>query len=355
MMRLKRAVRANPSVLALALLACGGAQPQPRELPEVATSAPVKAAPRRSPLVREAELLLANGDAQGAHDKFAQAVAADASDVRAQLGLGLSAEALGKPNEAEAAYRAAIAADANFAEAHNNLALLLRERGDDAAAIAELGQAARLDPSLPSAQANLALAYEDAGRTDEADAAYAKAVQLAPEDAMLRANRGLFLLARGESDDALVELRAGLAVGQGDRAALLALGNGFRRAGKPDEAVRALNQAIAAGDGKPTPALLSELAMAQLAAKHEDDAKISLEKALGLDPKYATAYYLLGSIEAARDPLAAKQHYEKCLALEPNGPLAGKAQAKLAQLNTSCTTDGSRRSCLTRRVKQRTQ
>jgi tetratricopeptide (TPR) repeat protein len=139
----------------------------------------------------------------------------------------------------------------------------------------------------------------------------------------------LFLIARGNDEGALIDLRAGLAAAQGDRATLVALGNGFRRAGKPDEAVRALNQAIGA---EPTPALLSELALAQLAAKQEDDAKISLEKALGLDPKYATAYYLLGSIEADRDPKAAKKHYEKCIALEPNGPLSGKAKAKLAQL-----------------------
>jgi protein O-GlcNAc transferase len=314
------------------LMGCGGAAPKPANPPADVTMAPPAAKRRSSPRVREAEQLLAKGDAQGAYDKFVQTVASDAHDVRAQLGLGLSAEALGKPEEAEAAYRAAIGADASFAEAHNNLALLLRDRGDDAAAIQELEEAARLDPTLASAHVNLALAYEDAGKVAEAEAAYARAVQLSPKDALLRANRALFLLARGKHEEALVELRAGLAVAQQDRAALVALGNGLRRAGKPDEAVRALNQALAAGDGKPTPALLSELALAQVAARQEDDATITLEKALGLDPKYATAYYLLGSIEAARDPKAAKKHYEKCLALEPNGPLASKARAKLAQL-----------------------
>ncbi|HEX5659603.1 MAG TPA: tetratricopeptide repeat protein [Polyangiales bacterium] len=315
----------------LFLAACGGAKQKPADTSADELLAPApKAKPKSSSLVREAEQLLAKGDAQGAHDKFAQAVMADANDVRAQLGLGLSAEALGKPDEAEKAYRAAISADTSFAEAHNNLALLLRDRGDDAGAIEELKEAVRLDPSLASAQANLALAYEDAGRTDEAEAAYAKAVQLAPKDALLRANRALFLIGRGNAEGALADLRAGLAAAQGDRAALVALGNGFRRAGKPDEAVRALNQAI--GGGEPTPALLAELALAQVAAKQEDDAKITLEKALGLDPKYATAYYVLGSIEADRDPKAARKHYEKCIALEPNGPLAAKAKAKLAQL-----------------------
>jgi Tfp pilus assembly protein PilF len=340
MMRLKQVVRANPKVLALSLLAaCGGAKQKPADSPSSSSADALmgppptaKAKPNSSPLVREAEQLLAKGDAQAAHDKFTQATAADANDARAQLGLGLSAEALGKPDEAERAYRAAIAADPELAEAHNNLALMLRDKGQDAAAIEELQRALQLDPTLASAQANLALAYEDAGQNDQADTAYLKAVQLAPKDALLRSNRALFLIARGRNEDALTDLRAGLASANGDRAALVALGNGFRRAGKPDEAVRALNGAISAGDGKPTPALLAELALAQVAAKQESEAKITLEKALGLDPKYATAYYLLGSIEAERDPKTAKKHYEKCIALEPTGPLAAKAKAKLAQL-----------------------
>jgi Tfp pilus assembly protein PilF len=337
MMRLKQVVRANRKVLVLWLLvACGGAKQKPADTSADELMGPpptaAKAKPKSSPLVREAEALLGKGDYAAANAKFKQAVEADAGDVRAQLGLGLSAEALGKPDEAEGAYRAAITADAGFAEAHNNLALLLRDKGDDAGAMEELQAALKADSTLASAQANLAMAYEDAGRSDEAQAAYARAVQLAPKDALLRSNRALFLLARGKPDDALTDLRAGLTAAAGDRAALVALGNGFRRAGKPDEAVRALNGALGAGDGKPTPALLSELALAQVAAKQEDDAKISLEKALGLDPKYATAYYVLGSIEAERDPKAAKKHYEKCIALEPNGPLAAKAKAKLAQL-----------------------
>jgi Tfp pilus assembly protein PilF len=338
-MRLKQVVRANLDAIAicaaLALTACGGAKQRPADTSADELMGPppsASAKPPSSPLVREAEALLAKGDAQGAQAKFSEAVAADPQDVRALLGLGLCEEALGKPAEAERAYRAAIAVDAGFAEAHNNLGLLLRDKGDDASAIEELALATRADPKLASAQANLALALEDAGRSEEADAAYARAVQLSPKDALLRANRALFLIGRGRNDDALVDLRAGLAAASSDRAALVALGNGFRRAGKPDEAVRALNAALQAGDGKPTPALLSELALAQLAARDEAGARTSLEQAVALDARYATAYYLLGSLEADRDPTSARKHYEKCIALEPHGPLAGKAKAKLAQL-----------------------
>jgi Tfp pilus assembly protein PilF len=303
------------------------------ELTESTPGPSQKPTPRSSPLVREAEALLAKGDADGARAKFEQAVNGDPADVRALLGLGLSYEALQKPAEAERAYRSAIQADDGFAEAHNNLGLLLRDRGDDEAAIAELTAATKHDPRLGSAQQNLALALEDAGRFDEAGVAYERAVQLAPKDALLRANRGLFLLGRGDREGALTELRVGLEPARGDRAALLALGNGFRRAERPDEAVRALRLAIEAGDGKPTPALLSELALAQNAAKDPQGAKQTLGEALTLDPKYATAHYLLGSIEAAAgDAKAARKHYERCIGLEPKGPLAEKAKQKLAAL-----------------------
>ncbi|MDB4972337.1 MAG: domain protein putative component of TonB system [Myxococcaceae bacterium] len=341
-MRLKQVVSENRKnlTLVLCMLLSSACQSAPRPKPEAPEDliepqpkATAKSAPASSPLVKAAEALLAKGDAAGAREKFEQAVAADASDVRALLGLGLSYEALDKPADAERAYRAAVAEAPSFAEAHNNLGLLLRDRGDDAAAIEELEAAAAADPRLASAQVNLALALEETGRSDEAARAYERAVQLAPKDPMLRANRGLFLLGRQQTEPALVQLRAGLAAAAGDRAALLALGNGFRRAGKPDEAVRALKQAIAAADGKPTPALLSELALAQNAAGDAAAAKASLTQALALDGRYATAHYLLGSIEAsAGDVRAARTHYERCIALEPKGPLAAKAKEKLAAL-----------------------
>jgi Tfp pilus assembly protein PilF len=342
-MRLKQVVSENRKqssvVLCMLLLgACGPAR-KPSTVPAVElaeptqSSAKAKPTPKSSPLVREAESLLAKGDAAGARTKFEQAVAADASDVRALLGLGLSFEALEQPAEAERAYRSAVAAEPSFAEAHNNLGLLLRDRGDDAAAIDELERATEADPKLASAQSNLALALEEARRPDEAQVAYDKAVRLSPKDALLHANYGLFLLGQQQTEPALAQLRAGLAAAAGDRAVLLALGNGFRRAGKPDEAVRALRQAIAAGDGKPTPALLSELALAQNAAGDGAGAKASLEQALELDPKYATAHYLLGSVAAAAgDTKAAKGHYDRCIALDPKGPLAAKSREKLSAL-----------------------
>lgn len=346
-MRLKRVVsakRKTSRLLVLSILgvqvglglgsACGSPAPKPAETPPHQLAAPTekpRALPKANANVREGEGLLAQGDAKGAKAKFEAAITADANDARAQLGLGLAEEALSDFAAAERAYRRAIEIDPKLAEAHNNLGLLLRDGGKDAEALEALTRATELDPRLASAQANLALALEDAGRIAEAQAAYERAVALTPDDAMLRANQGLFLVANGDAQGATLTLRAGLQRAKGNRAALLAIGNGLRRAAHPDEAVRALRAAIEGGDGKPTPALLSELALAQHAAGDVEGAKVSLEQAISLDPKFASAHYVLGGILASQGDLKrAAEHYKKCLDLEPKGPLAAKAKEKLS-------------------------
>lgn len=337
-MRLKQVVSAKPKILLLVVLGLLGCSPSttktPVERPESAPVAPkpkARALPRASSLVREGEGLLAQGDAQGAKGKFEAALAENANDARAHLGLGLVYEALSDLPAAEASYRKAVEADPKLAEAHNNLGLLLRDGGRDEEALSELSRAVELDPKLASAQANLAMALEDAGRVADAQVAYERAVALTPDDAMLRANHGLFLLDNGDAQGATLTLRAGLQRGKGNRAALVAIGNGLRRAAHPDEAVRALQAAIEAGDGKATAALLSELALAQHAAGDVTAAKASLEQAIGLDAKYASAHYVLAGILASQGDLKrAAEHYKRCIELEPKGPLAARAKEKLS-------------------------
>jgi tetratricopeptide (TPR) repeat protein len=142
----------------------------------------------------------------------------------------------------------------------------------------------------------------------------------------------LLLLQRGDRAAAQHELQQALERAHGDRAALLAIGNGLRRAGDPEGALRAM-QAAVQGDSDPTPALLSELALAQRAAGQRDAAVLTLEHALERDPRYATAHYILGSMFASdgkRDQ--AKKHFQRYLELEPRGPQAAQARERLEVL-----------------------
>lgn len=325
-------LRALAAVGLIMLGACGGSPPPPTASAQDpdARLGGGREVPRANTTVQDGEAKLAAGDAAGAKAAFEAALQQDPSDPRAHLDLGLAHEMLGDPTAAEQAYRKAIELQPDLAEALNNLGVLLRARGEVADAIALLRRAAEANAESASAHMNLALALEDAGDREAASQAYARAVALAPEDAMTRVNYGLLLLALGQPEAGEKQLLAAREHAAGNRAALLAIGNGLRQTGRSDDAVAALSAAIEAGDGKPTPALLSELALAQRAAGNRTGAIESLEAALALDKDYATAHYLVGNLLAAdkrfRD---AQKHYERYLALAPDGPQADRARERL--------------------------
>jgi superkiller protein 3 len=317
----------------LALFACGGSNPATQ--PGAATDARLaqseeRRAPEASSAVREGEGKLQANDAAGAKVLFERALAENARDARAALDLGIANEMLEDLEGAETAYRKALDIDPDFAEAQNNLGVLLRDRGSLEEAVELLEHAAKTNADSPAAHQNLALALEDSNKFERAASEYQRTLELAPDDAMTRANYGLLLLRLDKKQDAAREL--GKALDQAkERAALLAIGNGLRRAGDADGAVRAMERAVAAG--QPTPALLSELALAQRAAGQDAKAFATLQRALEVDPKYALAHYLMGNMYAADKKFAeAKQQFETYLKLAPAGDQAQNAKARLQML-----------------------
>lgn len=315
---------------ALCLLACGGSNPGTQ--PGAAADARLaetqeRTAPQASSAVKEGEAKLQANDASGAKAAFERALTDNPRDARAALDLGIAKEMLEDLEGAEVAYRKALEIDPNFSEAQNNLGVLLRDRGSLEEATELLERAAKTNSSSAAAHQNLALALEDSNLLDRAGKEYARALELAPDDAMTRANYGLLLLRQDKKEDAARELSQALGQAK-DRAALLAIGNGLRRAGDANGAVRAMEQAVASG--QPTPALLSELALAQRAAGQDAKAFATLDRALGADPKYTLAHYLKGNMYAADKKFAeAKTEFETYLKQAPQGDQAANARARL--------------------------
>lgn len=327
------------TILALSLSGC---PPKEDDAEETSTgdedimfpdeAAAQEAAPRHeaTELVARGEAALARGELEEATAIFREAVAADATDPRAQLDLGLALELANDYAGAEAAYREAIAIDADFAEALNNLGLLLRDRERGSEAVPLLRRAVEIEPGMADAWMNLALALEESGDDRGAEEAYRQTVRIAPNDPMVRANLGLLLLRNGEESAAALELRRGLQHARGNPAALQAIGNGLRRAGHPDGAARAMEMLVDTMEDL-TPAVLAELALAQRAGGDRAAAEQTLERALRTDPSYATAHYLLGSMQAARGAYDdAIGHFERYLALEPQGQHADRVREHLA-------------------------
>src|SRR3954447_2018012 len=82
--------------------------------------------------------------------------------------LGEAYRALGKPNEAVAAYQKAIEQNPNHAEAMSNLGLVLNSAGRFKEALPLLERAIALKPNLPNAHFNYGISLDNTGKVDDA-------------------------------------------------------------------------------------------------------------------------------------------------------------------------------------------
>lgn len=314
----------------LALVAgCGSSQSRPAEPPPVE----MVSRPPASPDVLRGERLLTEGKVGEAKSVFEAALADDPNDARAWLDLGLVHEATGDWTSAERAYRRATEIDGHFAEAFNNLGVLLRERGKLAEATTMLERAVALDPRLTAARFNLGLAYEEQGKLAEAEREYVATIDQLPKDPVPRINLAMMLLDMGRDNDAAVELRAARPMVRGDVLLSIAVGEGLRRAGLPEEAVPVLRTALNQAAEPPPTELLAELALAYYAAGDLDAAEATMRRAVGQDELDPALQYAYGSILAKQGQLGkARAHLRRVVQLDPDGPYADRARARLESL-----------------------
>jgi len=318
-----------PTILIALVAACGSSravQVEPESIDAVSH-------PPASPDVLRAERLLAEGKVAEAKRVLEDVLARDPSDARAWLDLGLVHEAGSDFAAAEKAYRRATEVDPNFAEAFNNLGVLLREGGRLAEAMPMLERAVALDPQLTAARFNLGLAYEEQGRRAEAEREYLATIDRLPNDPVPRINLAMMLLDMGRPEDAAAQLRVARPMVRGDVLLSIAVGEGFRRSGLPDDAVSVLRMALDQASDPPPTELLAELALAYYAAGDLDAAETTMRRAVAqneLDPALQYAY---GSILAKQGQLGkARAHLRRAAKLDPDGPYADRARARLESL-----------------------
>ncbi len=311
------------------LAACGSSQSKPAEPQRIE----IASHPPASPDVLRGEKLLSEGKVGEAKVVFEQALADDPNDPRAWLDLGLAHEAAGAFASAEKAYRRATEIDANFAEAFNNLGVLLRESGKLAEATAMLERAVGLDPRLAAARFNLGLAYEEQGKLAEAEREYLTTIEQLPRDPVPRINLAMMLLDMKRIEDAAVQLRAARPMVRGDVLLSMAVGEGLRRARLPDEAVPVLRAALSQASDPPPTELLAELALAYYAVGDLDAAEATMRRAIGQNERDPALQYAYGSILAKRGELGkARAHLRRAAELDPDGPYADRARARLEAL-----------------------
>ncbi|PWC33979.1 tetratricopeptide repeat protein [Azospirillum sp. TSO35-2] len=154
--------------------------------------------------------LHALGRLEEAEAAYRQALALREPYPEAHNSLGSALQEMDRLAEAATHYRRALALRGDYAEAWANLGTLLRAQDDYAEAEAALRHALRLDPGHAVALTNLGVVLKETGRAAEAEAAHREALRLAPDDAETLVNLALLREAQGQGDEAERLYRAAL-------------------------------------------------------------------------------------------------------------------------------------------------
>jgi Flp pilus assembly protein TadD/TolB-like protein len=237
------------------------------------------------------ETLLVAGRAREAALAFRRALAADADDFEALLGLGRSSESAGDDSDAEAAFRKAIRLQPASFAAYNQLGGFFADRGRWADAAAMFRKAASLAPDSYRALSNLggvsAMSCDFTAALD----AYGKALALRPDNPIAASNMGVTQLWMGRSAEAVASLEIAARYAPNEYEVHANLGDAFRALGGQEaRAGEAYARSVALAreqlrlnsrDAKAHSYAASGLAK----TKHAAEAAEEMKKALALDAK----------------------------------------------------------------------
>ncbi|MFT3912525.1 MAG: tetratricopeptide repeat protein [Anaeromyxobacteraceae bacterium] len=273
---------------------------------------------------------LAAGDAEGALDFYAPALAAHRTHPRSVVGAAEARLALGRDLvraredlealEADPASPPPASLKLRFATA---FAKVLAGLGDVAGAVTRLKTATQaLGDSAPLAAA-LAEVQLSARAWDGAEAAALRAVALAPKDLGPRVLLARALTGRGKPQDALKALG-----GREERAARVQRALALERMGRFAEARAELEKTVRDGRMPSDAAVL--YALADVALGRADRARPLLERLAGAAAPPPLAAVALGkACEALADAACAEKAYRDAVAREPRAPEGHAALGRL--------------------------
>ncbi len=156
--------------------------------------------------------------------------------VEGRVARGNLFAALGRTEDAEAAYRSALALDPTAVPAAVNLADLYRAQREEKQTETVLREALARSPANPALEHALSLSLVRQGRKEEALSLLASASKAAPERADILYTYAVALADHGKREEAIGALEKGLAPSRGDRDVLLALAAFYRDQGDVDAA-----------------------------------------------------------------------------------------------------------------------
>lgn len=239
-----------------------------------------------------------------AESAYRQAVAADATSVRAHQSLATLLVRRGDAEGALEHFGVAVRLEPENAEAHSDLGVLLSELGRNDRALEHLGRAVELEPGLVEALLTLGNVQTRLGRLDEAEATYRQVLENDATNGDARLGLGAVLAQTGSFELAVAELREALRlVSEGDRTPQLHFGfaEALVRTGRLEEALPHYTRVreIAPADGL---AWLRE-ATVLMGLGRFGDARAVLGARLAFDPTDGPAAHSMARLLAgAPDP-----------------------------------------------------
>jgi tetratricopeptide (TPR) repeat protein len=206
----------------------------------------VAEAPAIAPGVAQAEAAIDKKDYAAAEPLLKQAVAEHADDYRAWFDLGFVLNALGRKDDAVAAYRKSVTANPKVFESNLNLGLLLAQAGSPEAATflqaaTQLKPTARPEEGWERAWLSLGRVLENSNPA-EAIAAYRRAARLQPGDPEPRLAAALLLEKRGDMAAAEEEYQRAADLDAKSSEALAGLVNVYQKTGRMPQAEAALRK-----------------------------------------------------------------------------------------------------------------
>ncbi|MCX7803789.1 MAG: tetratricopeptide repeat protein [Planctomycetota bacterium] len=322
------------------LPAPGPAAPTPRQIPEPPAVQPYAPPPAKTgvPAVPEAaaEAPGAKAEARADASEVRGAPAGGAGSVEAIYDAALDKFGDGKFDEAKALFEQALAADPDNAQCHAGLGKVLVRQENYEAGIAELRRAIELDPNDAGSYYVLGYALRAIGEEGKAADAYEKFLALMPSAEDGEKIREWIEFVRGAAaadaqereTDARVDSAAQAAAVETEADRIYHEAISKFQGGDSEGAMKDCEQ-ILAMDPKYVSAYVLLGRIAYRMREYETAAEY-LQRALACDPDCAEALYFLGqTFEKRGMHEEAREHYLLYLSVAPDGPRAGKVKELL--------------------------
>lgn len=263
------------------------------------------------------DALAAVGRREDAIAAYQKAISVQPELAEAYFGLALVYQSSNRRAEAADAYRKVISLKPQHAEAHNNLGNALFGLGQIADAAASYERAVRIRSDWSDAWSNLGSAYQAMGQKEKAIAVFRRALELRPDSALIHNNLGNALASQMQFGEAIPLLRRALQLSPDFSQAAYNLANVLASQGQYTEAIELFRRAIAISPDYVD--AHNNLGNALQAAGEYAPAAEAYLNALKLRPNFVAAYNNLGSALRTMSRCdEAIQAFSQALHLQPN-------------------------------------